>query len=64
MELIDGLEKKGKKVGVYTSPGEWGQVMGAQSNCKQAAKVPLWYATWDGSESFRDYRKIGDWSKP
>ncbi len=38
--------------------------MGSRSACTGPSNVPLWYAHYDGSASFSDYRKIGGWSSP
>jgi hypothetical protein len=38
--------------------------MGSQSACTEAAGVPLWYAHYDNSASFGDYKKVGGWAKP
>lgn len=62
--LISAIKAKGKVPGVYTSTYMWGNIMGSSSACTSASSVPLWYAHYDNSASFGDYKKIGGWSKP
>lgn len=65
--VAETCQKKGLKMGVYSSLGSWAGVMGSDS-AKAAAlhKLPLWYAHYDGSASFSDFSgmKFGGWEKP
>lgn len=63
-DLINAVKSHGKNVGVYTSEYEWENVMGSLSACTAVSGVQLWYAHYDGKETFSDYVKIGGWSKP
>ena len=63
-ELISAVKSHGKKAGVYSSEYMWETIMGSRTACTSAASVPLWYAHYDNSASFSDYRQIGGWSSP
>ena len=65
-ELTDALKAKGLSVGIYLSSYMWQTIMGSQTACKEiAAKTPhMWYAHYDGVQTFNDYKQIGGWTKP
>jgi GH25 family lysozyme M1 (1,4-beta-N-acetylmuramidase) len=58
--FIGAAQDMGVHVGVYTSHGEWAQVVGA--GCKSGADVPLWFARYDGRASMSGFEGIGGWS--
>jgi hypothetical protein len=65
-EFFNGLVSKGRslgvKLGVYTSASQWNPIMG--SGFTAGSAFPLWYAHYDNSASFADFRPFGGWSKP
>lgn len=63
-ELISAIQSHGRKAGVYSSEYMWEQIMGSRTACTGPSKVDLWYAHYDHSASFSDYRQIGGWSSP
>ena len=65
VQIINEIERKGKKVGVYASEYMWETVVGSRTACTAAAKnTQLWYAHYDNRQSFSDYRQIGGWAHP
>ena len=65
-EIIDGLQKAGKHVGIYASHRSWVNIFGSEGACIEVSqKVPgLWYPHYDGKESFLDFVPYGGWKKP
>jgi hypothetical protein len=52
----------GQHIGFYSSVYEWAQTMGTHTDF---AKYPLWYAHWDGQQSFSDgLYHFGGWNTP
>ena len=49
------------KVGFYSNANGWPQVMGGATDF---ATYPIWYANWDGSKNFDDFKGFGGWKKP
>ena len=64
MALVNGLASHGKNVGIYSSAVQWQNVFGTTSACTAAGKVPLWYAHYDNSQSFSDFKAFAGWSSP
>lgn len=60
-DLIDGGHAVGVRMGVYASEYMWGSIMG---DCDAAKDLPLWYAHYDGKQTFSDFTAFGGWSKP
>jgi len=60
--MINEGKAEGKKIGIYTSYNNWENIVGISWN--GAADLPLWYAHYDNSPSFGDFRAFGGWSKP
>lgn len=60
-QMISEGQALGIHMGIYSSVYEWGQVMGG---CTVGADngIPLWYANWDGSQSFSDFSSFGGWT--
>jgi len=42
----------------------WQTIMGGVHNCPGVGSHPLWYAHYDNSPSFSDFKAFGGWSKP
>lgn len=59
--LVSRAKSHGIHVGVYTSESQWTPIMGDWSG---GSGLSLWYAHYDGSASFSDFRPFGGWSKP
>eukprot|EP01147_Barroeca_monosierra_P004832 gene4832-8679_t len=55
-ELAKRAKHHGIAVGVYTSASQWGPIMGEWSG---GSGYPLWYAHYDGSASFSDFKPFG-----
>lgn len=49
--------------GVYGSASQWTSITGGTTWVMDASK-PLWYAHYDNSASFGDFRGFGGWTKP
>ena len=63
-QIAAAIKKNGKNVGIYASSYMWQTIMGSTGACTSANAHQLWYAHYDGSASFSDYKQIGGWSKP
>ena len=50
--------------GIYSSYYMWESIMGSVGACTTNNHVSLWYAHYDGSASFSDFRSFGGWTKP
>lgn len=48
--LVQAAKNSGFKFGIYSSPGEWGNIFGSQSVIVDNS-VPLWFATYDNDDS-------------
>eukprot|EP00933_Yihiella_yeosuensis_P045095 TRINITY_DN4040_c0_g2_i1.p1 TRINITY_DN4040_c0_g2~~TRINITY_DN4040_c0_g2_i1.p1 ORF type:complete len:257 (-),score=8.12 TRINITY_DN4040_c0_g2_i1:168-938(-) len=59
--MLSGARAAGVKIGIYSSMYQWNPIMGSYS---KGAKYPLWYAHYDRSASFSDFRSFGGWSRP
>eukprot|EP00047_Mylnosiga_fluctuans_P014056 m.35031 g.35031 ORF g.35031 m.35031 type:complete len:233 (+) comp5289_c0_seq1:940-1638(+) len=59
--LVNQGHALGVVVGVYTSESQWSPIMGDYSG---GSALPLWYAHYDGSPSFSDFRAFGGWTHP
>lgn len=60
--LIRGIKSAGVKVGVYSSTYQWGSIMG--NDFTAGSPYPLWYAHYDNTPNFNDFRPFGGWTKP
>eukprot|EP00033_Pygsuia_biforma_P000075 GCRY01000095.1.p1 GENE.GCRY01000095.1~~GCRY01000095.1.p1 ORF type:complete len:245 (+),score=29.26 GCRY01000095.1:103-735(+) len=60
--LITRVKHHGKKVGIYASYYQWESIMGLDYH--GAKEYPLWYAHYDGRQTFRDFTSFGGWSHP
>jgi GH25 family lysozyme M1 (1,4-beta-N-acetylmuramidase) len=65
-ELVTAIEARGRAVGIYASAFMWNQIMGNKDSCTNFNAYPLWYAHYDGKESFDDWAagKFGGWTTP
>eukprot|EP00026_Physarum_polycephalum_P013754 Phypoly_transcript_14193.p1 GENE.Phypoly_transcript_14193~~Phypoly_transcript_14193.p1 ORF type:complete len:143 (+),score=20.80 Phypoly_transcript_14193:534-962(+) len=59
--MVSEGKKLGVSLGVYTSKSQWVPIMGSYTGGKS---YPLWYAHYDGKESFSDFSAFGGWTKP
>jgi len=64
-ELADEAQKLGMNVGVYSSIGSWGDVVGSVQS-KSLSELPLWYAHYDQEANYDDssFYKFNGWTKP
>lgn len=62
--LIGAVDAVGhNRVGVYSSYYNWERIFGSASwDCCHS--YPLWYAHYDNSQSFSDFRHFGGWTTP
>eukprot|EP01132_Coremiostelium_polycephalum_P001189 gene1189-1502_t len=60
-DMVQGAKDMNIPIGVYTSASQWSPIMGAWDG---GSEFPLWYAHYDNSASFSDYRTFGGWSNP
>lgn len=51
-------------MGIYASTVMWESIMGSKTACKGLGSHELWYAHYDGKQSFTDYQEFGGWPKP
>eukprot|EP01113_Clastostelium_recurvatum_P011213 TRINITY_DN1566_c0_g1_i1.p2 TRINITY_DN1566_c0_g1~~TRINITY_DN1566_c0_g1_i1.p2 ORF type:complete len:108 (-),score=17.85 TRINITY_DN1566_c0_g1_i1:62-385(-) len=53
--------KLGYKIGVYTSASQWSPIVGSWSGL---SSLPVWYAHYDNTQNFNDFKPFGGWSHP
>lgn len=63
-KLVKYLESKDQNVGIYASKYMWNLIMGDPQACPRLSDRPLWYAHYDGKESFDDFVPFGGWTVP
>ena len=63
-DLVNAVKSHGKTPGIYSSYYMWESIMGSVGACPGLGGVALWYAHYDGSASFSDFKAFGGWSKP
>ena len=63
-DMIAEGKRLGIRVGVYSSVYEWGQTVGDGCRAGHDAGLPLWYAHYDGRQTFSDFTSFGGWTKP
>ncbi|KRX01186.1 Glycoside hydrolase, superfamily [Pseudocohnilembus persalinus] len=63
-DLVNAYKAKGALVGIYGSYYQWESIFGAAGNCPYFSNLPLWYAHYDNSQTFSDFRSFGGWTKP
>ncbi len=60
-DMVSGLAKAGKSVGVFASKYEWEEAFG--DDYDGASKYPLMYKNLNKVASFSDFRSFGGWKK-
>jgi GH25 family lysozyme M1 (1,4-beta-N-acetylmuramidase) len=60
--LVNAAKSAGLHVGIYTNANNWSQITGNYDG--DFGSIPLWYAHYDNSPSFSDFRPFGQWTKP
>ena len=63
-ELLSAVKARGKRPGIYASSYMWTQILGAAGACQNYRGEPLWYAHYDGRQTFDDFKGFGGWVKP
>ena len=63
-DLVNAVKSHGKTAGIYSSYYMWESIMGTAGSCTSQSGTSLWYAHYDGSPSFSDFRSFGGWTKP
>mmetsp|Transcript_61684 Transcript_61684/g.75633 ORF Transcript_61684/g.75633 Transcript_61684/m.75633 type:complete len:224 (-) Transcript_61684:18-689(-) len=66
-ELTNTAVKMGKKVGIYSSKGEWESIVfSSVKACPEVGIYPLWYAHYDKQPNFDDWsvEEFGGWTQP
>lgn len=63
-EILDKVKSHGKTVGIYASSYMWQTIFGSKGACHTVSSHELWYAHYDGKESFSDFSEFGGWTKP
>jgi len=58
---VQAAKTLGLKIGIYTSASQWSPIMGTSS---AFSSYPLWYAHYDNSASFSDFKSFGGWTHP
>lgn len=51
------------KCGIYASSSQWSAIFGS-TTYTYGNTLPLWYAHYDNSASFSDFKTFGGWSTP
>ncbi|KAG0214103.1 glycoside hydrolase superfamily, partial [Mortierella sp. GBAus27b] len=60
--IVAALKASGYVYGIYSSPGEWGNIFGSRSVVVDNS-VPLWYATFDNDDSSLNMKlPFGGWT--
>eukprot|EP01087_Luapelamoeba_hula_P023879 TRINITY_DN88_c0_g1_i1.p1 TRINITY_DN88_c0_g1~~TRINITY_DN88_c0_g1_i1.p1 ORF type:complete len:217 (-),score=18.94 TRINITY_DN88_c0_g1_i1:41-691(-) len=62
-QLIAAAKNYGVHLGIYTSESQWSPITGNWA-APAGEGIPLWYAHYDGSPSFGDFRPFAGWNKP
>ena len=59
--MVDEGNKRGVKMGVYTSSSQWSPIMGGSTAFKN---LPLWFASWDMSYNpcTSTFKSFGGWT--
>eukprot|EP00347_Sterkiella_histriomuscorum_P021923 403332301 len=63
-EMVSAIKSQGKVPGIYATYYMWESIMGGANACTSLSGVPLWYAHYDNSASFSDFKAFGGWTKP
>ncbi len=60
--MLQGAAATGAKFGIYSSAYMWSSIFG--NGYTLGGNLPLWYAHYDNSPSFSDFKAFGGWSRP
>ncbi|KAF8998733.1 glycoside hydrolase superfamily [Cyathus striatus] len=60
-ELISAIRSSGFNFGIYSSPGEWGNIFGSRSVVLDSS-APLWFATFNNVETLTLGTPFGGWT--
>lgn len=65
-ELVQAVQNNGRVVGIYSNYYMWESIVGDSQGCANFKDIPLWYAHYDGVDSFDDFYNspFGGWEKP
>ncbi|KAF8996230.1 glycoside hydrolase superfamily [Cyathus striatus] len=59
--MISAIKASGFNFGIYSSPGEWGNIFGSTSVVLDSS-APLWFANWNNIETLTLSTKFGGWT--
>jgi hypothetical protein len=59
--IVASLQNAGYNFGIYSSPGEWGNIFGSQDVVLDSS-VPLWFATYDDNPTLDLSNPFGGWT--
>ncbi len=59
--MVTEGKNKGYSLGIYSSASQWNPIMGGSTDF---SSLPLWYAHYDGVDSFSDFSAFGGWTQP
>ena len=62
--LVSAFQGRGVQLGIYSSYNMWNTIFGGPNNCNQFSNIQLWYANYDGQQSFSDFQPFGGWTTP
>jgi len=63
-EIVNRIKSHEKTAGIYASYYMWQSIFGSHTACSSLSSHPLWYAHYDGKETFSDFQSFGGWTKP
>lgn len=62
--LVDSCFASGYRCGIYSSSLQWESIFGSVDFSYGSEDMPLWYAHYDGVDSFDDFPPFGGWTQP
>eukprot|EP00591_Stephanopyxis_turris_P008851 CAMPEP_0195526870 /NCGR_PEP_ID=MMETSP0794_2-20130614/28179_1 /TAXON_ID=515487 /ORGANISM="Stephanopyxis turris, Strain CCMP 815" /LENGTH=212 /DNA_ID=CAMNT_0040657655 /DNA_START=54 /DNA_END=692 /DNA_ORIENTATION=+ len=63
-KLVDEGKSLGVHAGIYTNYYNWQDIVGLDWDYPHKEGLPLWYAHYDNSPSFSDFKAFGGWTSP
>jgi hypothetical protein len=60
-QIISAIKASGFKYGIYSSPGEWGNMFGSTSVVLDTS-APLWFANWNNVQTVALSTPFGGWT--